>query len=182
MLRIVERASYLCLNLEATAPKRLSIRPTRSVSLAKTSPLYTMSNDESQSLLATGNVGDQVRQQYHGIVVSVSYDNPSRRQTRRFLSSKYGHYAVLLLVSLDVSCIFADFLISLYICDHTCDKGQPVDKSLPEAQDALGIVSLIFSCLFMVELLASIWAFGLGWVDSIQTKRTILTESKILQV
>ena len=121
-----------------------------------------MSNNESQPLLAAGNVGEEVRQQYHGIVVSVSYDNTSRKQTRRFLSSKYGHYAVLLLVSLDVSCIFADFLISLYICDHTCDKGQPVDKSLPEAQDALGIVSLIFSCLFMVELLASIWAFGLG--------------------
>lgn len=125
-----------------------------------------MSNDESQPLLTDGNVGDQVRNQYHGIVVSISYDNTSRKQTRRFLSSKYGHYAVLLLVSLDVSCIFADFLISLYICDHTCDKGEPVDKSLPEAQDALGIVSLIFSCLFMVELLASIWAFGLGYFKS----------------
>ncbi len=124
-----------------------------------------MSNNESQPLLSDGNVGNHVRQQYHGIVVSVSYDNTTRKQTRRFLSSKYGHYAVLLLVSLDVSCIFADFLISLYICDHTCDKGEPVNKSLPEAQDALGIVSLIFSCLFMVELLASIWAFGLGWVD-----------------
>ena len=141
-----------------------------------------MSNDESQPLLTDGNVGDQVRQKYHGIVVSVSYDNTSRKQTRRFLSSKYGHYAVLLLVSLDVSCIFADFLISLYICDHTCDKGEPVDKSLPEAQDALGIVSLIFSCLFMVELLASIWAFGLGWVGSIQTQQTLLIASKILQV
>ena len=141
-----------------------------------------MSNGESQPLLTTGNVGDQLEQQYHGIVVSISYDNTTRRQTRRFLSSKYGHYAVLLLVSLDVSCIFADFLISLFICDHTCDKGEPVDKSLPEAQDALGIVSLVFSCLFMVELLASIWAFGLGWVGSIQPKQAILIKSKILQV
>ena len=88
------------------------------------------------------------------------YPARARKQTRRFLSSKYGHYAVLLLVSLDVSCIFADFLISLYICDHTCSKGKAVGKGLPEAQDALGIVSLIFSCLFMVELLASVWAFG----------------------
>jgi NADH:ubiquinone oxidoreductase subunit 3 (subunit A) len=30
----------------------------------------------------------------------------TRESTRRFLSSKYGHYSVLLLVSLDVSCIF----------------------------------------------------------------------------
>ena len=141
-----------------------------------------MSSDESQPLLTDGDVGDHVQQRYHGIVASVSYDYSSRRQTRRFLSSKYGHYAVLLLVSLDVSCIFADFLISLYICDHQCDKGEPVDKSLPEAQDALGIISLVFSCLFMLELLASIWAFGLGWVGSVQTKQTILIAFKILQV
>ncbi|KAL2042276.1 hypothetical protein N7G274_004764 [Stereocaulon virgatum] len=100
------------------------------------------------------------------MVVSVSYDNKARKQTKRFLSSKYGHYAVLLLVSLDVSCIFADFLISLFICDHTCAKGEPVSKKLPQAQDALGIVSLVFSCLFMVELLASIWAFGLEYFKS----------------
>lgn len=90
-----------------------------------------------------------------------SYLAPARKQTRRFLESKYGHYAVLLLVSLDVSCIFADFLISLYICDHECGKSKDVSRSLPEAQDALGIVSLVFSCLFMLELLASVWAFGL---------------------
>ena len=83
-----------------------------------------------------------------------------RGQTRRFLASKYGHYLVLLLVSLDVSCIFADFLTGFYICEHTC-KGETVNKSFPMAQDALGVVSLVFSCMFIVELLASIWAFGL---------------------
>ena len=31
----------------------------------------------------------------------------SRAQLRRFLTSRAGHYSVLLLVSLDVSCIFA---------------------------------------------------------------------------
>ena len=82
------------------------------------------------------------------------------KATRTFLSSKYGHYAVLLLVSLDVSCIFADFLISLYVCDHKCDKGETVSRDFGKAQDALGIVSLIFTCLFMAELLASVWAFG----------------------
>ena len=120
-----------------------------------------MSSDESQPLLADDTSEDRAREGYHATLVSVTYESTTRKQTRRFLSSKYGHYAVLLLVSLDVSCIFADFLISLYICDHTCDKGEDVSKKLPETQDALGIVSLIFSCLFMVELLASIWAFGL---------------------
>lgn len=122
-----------------------------------------MNSNESQPLLQDDNLQERqsgTRPGYHGIVVEVSYDNSTRKQTRRFLSSIYGHYAVLLLVSMDVGCIFADFLISLYICDHSCGNGEGVGDGLPKAQDALGIVSLVFSCLFMVELLASIWAFG----------------------
>ena len=123
-----------------------------------------MDSGEGQPLLQDGDaVGRQaVARGYHGYQVEVSYDNPTRARTRRFLSSKYGHYAVFLLVSFDVSCIFADFLISLYLCDHTCGKGKDANPDLPKAQDILGIVSLIFSCLFMVELVASIWAFGLS--------------------
>ena len=122
-----------------------------------------MSGDENQPLLQDGGLEERqsgTRHGYYGIDIEVSYDNSARKQTRRFLSSIYGHYAVLLLVSMDVGCIFADFLISLYICDHSCGKGDSVGDGLPKAQDALGIVSLVFSCLFMVELLACIWAFG----------------------
>lgn len=118
-------------------------------------------NEESQPLLHDITM-DERRSGYHGMAVKVSYDNPTRRQTRRFLSSLYGHYAVLLLVSMDVGCIFADFLISLYICDHSCGKGDSVGEGLPKAQDTLQIVGIVFSCVFMVELLASIWAFGFG--------------------
>ena len=126
--------------------------------------ILVMSSNESQHLLQDDNLEDLrswMRQGYHEITLNVSYNSSTRRQTRRFLSSIYGHYAVLLLVSLDVGCIFADFLISLYICDHTCGNGGSVGEGLPKTQDALGIISLVFSCLFMVELLASIWAFGL---------------------
>jgi len=84
-----------------------------------------------------------------------------RRQTQRFLTSKFGHYLVLVLVALDVSIIFADFLISLYTCEHSCGQDKGIDKELGQAQSVLGVVSLVFSCLFMVELLASICAFGL---------------------
>jgi hypothetical protein len=80
----------------------------------------------------------------------------TRTRTQQFLTSKVGHYAVLLLVSLDVSCIFAAFVISLFVCDQ-----KHPDKGWGEAQEALGIVSLVFSCLFMTELLAAVWAFGL---------------------
>ena len=127
-----------------------------------------MNNDENQSLLAGGSRESTVESIHNESFWSKiegstlnSYLAPARKQTRRFLESKYGHYSVLLLVSLDVGCIFADFLISLYICDRQCDKGKEASKSLPEAQDTLGIFSLIFSCLFMLELCASVWAFGL---------------------
>lgn len=62
------------------------------------------------------------------------YLHPARKQVRRFLTSKYGHYSVLGLVSLDVSCIFTDFLISLYVCEHTCGSGSHVSKGILNTQ------------------------------------------------
>ncbi|KAF2142330.1 uncharacterized protein K452DRAFT_248962 [Aplosporella prunicola CBS 121167] len=85
----------------------------------------------------------------------------SRRKTQHFLTSKFGHYAILSLVVLDVSCIIADFVIELF----TCEKKGP-NSRWNEALDALGWVSLVFSCLFMIELLAAIWAFGLQYFNS----------------
>ncbi|OJD28729.1 voltage-gated hydrogen channel 1 [Diplodia corticola] len=85
----------------------------------------------------------------------------SRRQTQRFLTSKVGHYAVLALVAADVTCIFIDFVIQLFVCEsHKSNTGWN------DALDALGIVSLVFSCLFMAELLAAVWAFGLAYFKS----------------
>ena len=83
----------------------------------------------------------------------------ARRQTKRFLTSKVGHYSVLALVSLDISSIFADLILQLVTCE-----GRLPTKDGATAQDVLGIVSLVFSCLFMLELLASIWAFGWPYV------------------
>ena len=126
----------------------------------------TMSSSESTPFLDHEH-GDlearpsKVGQGYHGMKLKVSFDNPTRREIRRFFSSLYGHYLVLILVSIDVGCIFADFLMSLYICDHSGDKSNSVSEDLPYVQDALQVIGIVFSCLFMVELLASIWAFGL---------------------
>lgn len=110
----------------------------------------------------------------------------ARQKTTRFLSSKTGHYSVLTLVSLDVLGMIAgksystqlirgqlirvDFILNLF----KCERG----KSGPDwdlALDILGSISLVFSCLFMVELLASIWAFG--WKYDLPTC-LILTESR----
>jgi len=80
----------------------------------------------------------------------------TRRFLQWFLTSKYGHYSVMILVTLDVAGIFADFLISLHICEHRHEDVH-VWKGINEGLD---ILSLVFSCLFMVELLCSIYAFG----------------------
>ena len=98
----------------------------------------------------------------------------SRQRTARFLSSKIGHYSVLGLVTLDVLGIIAGkkafkvitspkspgscsagFILNLFKCEQG-KHGPDWDAAL----NALGIVSLGFSCLFMLELFASVWAFG----------------------
>lgn len=81
-----------------------------------------------------------------------------RRFLQSFLTSKYGHYSVLVLVTLDVAGIFADFLITLHMCEH---KNEDV-KFWADFDDGLDVMSLVFSSVFMLELLCSIFAFGLG--------------------
>ncbi|KAK5235644.1 hypothetical protein LTR47_003117 [Exophiala xenobiotica] len=88
-----------------------------------------------------------------------------RTNLQRFLSSKWGHYFVIALVALDISCIFADFLISLHMCEHRSDEKFPY-KDWQLADHVLDYVSLAFSCLFMAELLGSVFAFGLGYFRS----------------
>src|SRR5271156_6045542 len=83
----------------------------------------------------------------------------TRSRLQNFFSSKWGHYAVILLVSLDVAGIFADFLISQHICEHSGEEGFN-QKLWEDADDILDITSLVFSCLFMLELILSVWAFG----------------------
>ncbi|KAF2184270.1 hypothetical protein K469DRAFT_708990 [Zopfia rhizophila CBS 207.26] len=76
-----------------------------------------------------------------------------QRQLYRFLTSKTAHYSILLIVSLDVACLFADIIISLFTCGHRTEGYE-------KAMKALGIIGLTFSSLFVLELLACIWAFG----------------------
>lgn len=87
-----------------------------------------------------------------------------RRHTRAFLFSRWGHYLVLLLVAVDVACIFADFLIELHTCELK-QRHRRIDPRWGTAQEALGLVSLVFSCLFMLELIAATLSFGLQYVN-----------------
>ncbi|MCJ1425642.1 hypothetical protein MMC29_003542 [Sticta canariensis] len=123
-----------------------------------------MSTHDAQPLL--GNERHNSNNDLHSSSTR-SWDPDSiGNHVRRFLISQTGHYAVLLLVSLDVTCIFADLLISLFICEQRCGKDLDATKTLVGAQEALKVVSLVFSCLFMAELIACVWAFGLNYFKS----------------
>lgn len=96
-----------------------------------------------------------------------------RRRTQAFLNSRYQHYIVLTLVTLDVLSIFADIFLALYICEDLSkspSSGEKPSRSkihqLESARDGLSIAGLVFSCGFMLELLLSIWAFGWRYFNS----------------
>ncbi|KAE8381877.1 hypothetical protein BDV26DRAFT_289078 [Aspergillus bertholletiae] len=88
-----------------------------------------------------------------------------RRAARNFLSSRRGHYLVLLLVSVDVACTFADFIISLHVCELT-KEGSHVAAGWGVTQEVLATIGLVFSCLFMLELTVTIFSFGKGYFSS----------------
>jgi len=87
--------------------------------------------------------------------------NHYRQRLQNFLSSKTQHYCVLTLVSLDLLGIFGDIFINLY----TCEEGNP-SPEWDQAREGLGIAGLVFSCLFMLELIMSVWAFGWRYFES----------------
>jgi voltage-gated hydrogen channel 1 len=84
-----------------------------------------------------------------------------QQRTRSFLSSHAQHYTVLLFVALDLLGIFADIIINLYQCDFP--SSSPTWLSV---RDGLGLAGLVFSCIFMLELLLNIWAFGWRYFNS----------------
>ncbi|KAJ5191864.1 uncharacterized protein N7498_010849 [Penicillium cinerascens] len=85
-----------------------------------------------------------------------------RRSTVNFLTSRWGHYLVLMLVTVDVCCSFSEFLIKLHVCELK-QNGYGVDREWGITEEALGIAGLVISCLFMLELTVSILAFGMGY-------------------
>lgn len=84
-----------------------------------------------------------------------------KQRTARFLASKAGHYSVLALVSLDIAGIFTAFILQLFTCE-----GHIAPTSSAKAEKAISIASLVFSCLFLLELGASVWVFGWKYFHS----------------
>ena len=136
--------------------------------------------DEARPLLYNPEGSNPNNDPYKSVLVT--QHDQWRQTARSFFSSKWGHYFVLLLVSLDVTGIFLDFLLKLYICDHTCGKDETASKTILKAVSTLGIISLIFSCLFMVELLANIWAFGPQSVETVIPMEAGSCRVQVLQI
>ncbi len=83
-----------------------------------------------------------------------------RQQSQHYLASKQKHYLILGLVALDVAAILTDILVSLVTCELDSDNQPWVGPVLEAAK----ISGLVISSLFLVELLATVWAFGWGCV------------------
>lgn len=87
--------------------------------------------------------------------------NDAHRSVQAFLSSRVQHWLVLGLVTFDVLGIFADIFINLYQCEEGDNR-----PFWNDARDGLGIAGLVFSCLFMAELIMSVWAFGWSYFNT----------------
>lgn len=79
-----------------------------------------------------------------------------RRKARAELSTKKKHYFIMGLVALDVTSILADTFVALI----ACDKHEQGAKWVEDVRETLETASLVFSCLFMAELVLTVWAFG----------------------
>ncbi|KAK5661680.1 hypothetical protein OQA88_9780 [Cercophora sp. LCS_1] len=84
-----------------------------------------------------------------------------KRQAESFLGSNTKHYIVLSLVVLDVGAILADIFIALVACDLHLEGEEWVLRT----REGLHIVTLVFSSLFLVELLVTVWAYGRSFFE-----------------
>ncbi|KAI9711097.1 MAG: hypothetical protein M1812_007291 [Candelaria pacifica] len=82
-----------------------------------------------------------------------------RHAVQQFLTSKTGHSLVLILVALSASCILANMIIALVRCEEKSE-----DHGLVIGNMVLSTISLGVACVFVGELLAAIFAFGISYL------------------
>ncbi|KAH8196860.1 hypothetical protein TruAng_008973 [Truncatella angustata] len=80
----------------------------------------------------------------------------ARRAAQKALSSKAKHWFILALIILDIAGILTDIFIALI----TCELGREGEPWVRPIRDGLTSLSLVLSCLFLVELILSLWAVG----------------------
>lgn len=85
-----------------------------------------------------------------------------RRHGRVLLSSRKKHFLVLFIVALDVMALLANIFLELIACEMHRDN-EPWVKRVTSELENLGFLS---STLFMVELAACFFSFGIRYVCS----------------
>lgn len=83
-----------------------------------------------------------------------------RHYLQRFLASKWGYYFTILLVIADLAFISLDMLTYIYMAEHNCGKEYDA-RGWTRAADALNYIVLSFACIFLAELIGTVFAFGL---------------------
>ncbi|RYP03401.1 hypothetical protein DL764_005160 [Monosporascus ibericus] len=82
-----------------------------------------------------------------------------RPAVQRFFSSRTQHWLILVLIILDV----ADILSDIFIGSITCELGKRDEAWVGAVRGALSTFALITSCIFMLELALSVFAYGLAY-------------------
>ncbi|KAL6859636.1 hypothetical protein J3F83DRAFT_748450 [Trichoderma novae-zelandiae] len=90
------------------------------------------------------------------------YWRQCRKSSRRFLESRSKHFVVMGVVALDVAALLANVFIQLIACEMH-ENDEPWVEQLTEG---LEIAGLVFSSLFLLELFACLFAFGLSYLAS----------------
>ncbi|KAM0459394.1 hypothetical protein ACHAPV_005581 [Trichoderma viride] len=94
-----------------------------------------------------------------------------RRTSQRFLESRTKHFLVMGTVALDVAALLANIFIQLIACEMD-EKDEPWVEDITEG---LEIAGLVFSSLFLLELVACLFAFGpRGLTESIGSLIVVL--------
>ncbi|KAI0110891.1 hypothetical protein GGR51DRAFT_82323 [Nemania sp. FL0031] len=91
-----------------------------------------------------------------------SYVHRARAQTQRFFSSRTKHWMILALILLDVAGILTEIFIALI----TCELHRQDEAWVTPTQDALAVFALTMSCIFVVELILSVFADGFKFFTS----------------
>ncbi|KAI1850236.1 hypothetical protein JX266_004094 [Neoarthrinium moseri] len=93
---------------------------------------------------------------HQGDTLGLNRYRKARRDVQRFLSSRAKHWVILTLIVLDVAGILTDIFIALI----TCELDRRDEAWVRPTRDGLKNFSLVLSCLFLIELLLSLWAEG----------------------
>lgn len=82
-----------------------------------------------------------------------------RKTGRRLLNSRKKHYLVMAVVTLDAAALLANVFIRLI----ACEMRQRHEPWVQAVTSALETAALTISCLFMLELAACLFAYGLRY-------------------